>query len=326
MAGMIWARDGEYLYSPKISNEFFMAIQPLMRFRAFADVESALGLNKGSIWQWTAVSDLAMRGGRLVETLPIPETNFTVSKNFLEITEYANSVPLTEKLLDMAEAPIKRIVKNALANDAAKTTDIEVFNVFKTTPLRVVPTGGTATDSVVLTSDGVPAAANNVALGKDHIKAIVDEMDERGIPRFPSGDYFAISHVTTWRPFRNEMEELHQYTESGINRIMNGEIGRYEGVRFFSQSHIPKGGAADSTIFNPQRNVGEPWDNGKSSWAFFFGPETVIEAVALPEEVRGKIAADYGRDQGLAWYGLLGWGLTHQDPLQARVVMWDSAA
>jgi len=60
--------------------------------------------------------------------------------------------------------------------------------------------------------------------------------------------------------------------------------------------------------------------------AFFFGEDTVAEAIAIPEEVRGKLPGDYGRDRGIAWYALLGFGICHTDASQARIVMWDSAA
>ncbi len=43
--------------------------------------------------------------------------------------------------------------------------------------------------------------------------------------------------------------------------------------------------------------------------AVFFGADNVYEAVSIPEEIRHKIAQDYGRDQGLCWYALLGFKL-----------------
>jgi hypothetical protein len=33
---------------------------------------------------------------------------------------------------------------------------------------------------------------------------------------------------------------------------------------------------------------------------------------------------DFGRSRGLAWYYLGGFGIVHNDPLNARIVMWDS--
>ena len=56
------------------------------------------------------------------------------------------------------------------------------------------------------------------------------------------------------------------------------------------------------------------------------GSDTVLEAPAIPEEIRAKLPGDYGRDKGIAWYYLGGAGLTHQDATNARVILWDSAA
>ena len=56
------------------------------------------------------------------------------------------------------------------------------------------------------------------------------------------------------------------------------------------------------------------------------GADTVAEGVALPGEIRGKIPDDYGRGRGIAWYALEGFGLSHPDATNARIVKWTSAA
>jgi hypothetical protein len=139
-------------------------------------------------------------------------------------------------------------------------------------------------------------------------------------------DYVSISHPSSYRGLKNSLETLHQYTETGMAHIFNGEIGRYESFRFIEQTFIPKGGAADSTTFDPWSGVADIWNGGLSSWAFFLGADTVTEAICVPEEVRAKIPGDYGRSKGIAWYYLGGFGLVHPDALNARVVMWDSNA
>jgi hypothetical protein len=138
----------------------------------------------------------------------------------------------------------------------------------------------------------------------------------------------ALSHPSTFRAFKDELESVHQYTETGFQMILNGEMGRYESTRFVEQTHIPKGGAANSTTFNPQTRTADAWDNAKSSWAFFFGEDTVAEAIGIPEEMRGKIPGDYGRSKGIAWYYLGGFGIVHTtaNAAQGRIVKWDSAA
>jgi hypothetical protein len=59
---------------------------------------------------------------------------------------------------------------------------------------------------------------------------------------------------------------------------------------------------------------------------FVLGEDTVAEALAIPEEIRGKIPTDYGRSRGVAWYYLGGFGLIHTSGAQTRVVKWESAA
>ena len=108
--------------------------------------------------------------------------------------------------------------------------------------------------------------------------------------------------------------------------VYNGEMGRYEGVRFIEQSFIPEGGAIDSTTFDPYTKTSDPWNNAKSSWAFFIGGDTVQEAVIVPEELRAKLPGDYGRSNGIAWYYLGGFGITHTTAANSRIVKWDSAA
>lgn len=96
-------------------------------------------------------------------------------------------------------------------------------------------------------------------------------MQERNIPGFVDDDYICLSHVSTIRNVMNEMETIRQYTPEGQGMIYSGEKGRQEGVRFVTQNFIPKGGANDSTTHDPYTRTADAWNNGKSSWAFFFG-------------------------------------------------------
>lgn len=330
MTGQVWSVNtlGGYMYSDNLSDVLREAVQPLIKFRQFCDAKDAAmtGLGKGEQFHWDVFSDIASQGGTLTETSTMPESNFTVSQGTLTVTEYGNSVPYTGKLDDLSQLPVKEIINKVLKNDAKKAFDIAAHAQFNTTPLRFVPTGGTATDSVVLTTDGTATATNNIAMGKDHVKAMVDVMKERDVPPYVNDDYYAVSHPTTYRPFKNDLETIYQNTETGLGIIMNGEIGRYEGVRFCEQTHIPKGGAANSATWNASTDTADAWDNAKSSWCFFFGEDTVAEGIVIPEEMRGKIPGDYGRSKGVAWYYLGGFGAVHTDAAQSRIFKWDSAA
>ncbi len=314
MAGQLWATNslGGYMYSDKLSKVLRMAVQPLVKFRQFSDVKDAAaqGKHKGQLFTWNVYSDVATQGTTLTETNVMPETNFTITQGTMTITEAGNSVPYTGKLDSLSEHPVREVIQKVIKNDAKKAFDTLAHAQFNATPLHVVPTAGTSTTAVTLTTNGTATLTNSVAMNKNHVKAIVDLMKERNIPAYSGDDYMALAHPTTFRTLKNDLESIHQYVDKGFQMILNGEIGRYEGVRFIEQTNIAK----------------ETFTVGASNWCFFFGDDTVAEGIAVPEEMRGKIPSDYGRSMGIAWYYIGGFGLIHTSASQARIVKWNSAA
>ena len=310
MAGIVWTGNDGYYSAQNLDKEIRHALRPETKFRQFASIKNAVGKNAGETYHWNVYSKVATQGTTLVETNTMPQTNFTVTQGTMTITEYGNSVPYTGKLEALSEHNVKEIINSVMKEDAKEAFDAATHAQFNLTPLRVVPTGGTSTDLITLTTNGTATGTNNVALGKNHIKAIVDQMKERNIPTYQGNDYAAIARPTTLRQLKNDLESVHQYVQPGFQMILAGEIGRYEGMRFFEQTNIAASG----------------FTNGKSGWAFFFGADTVAEGVAVPEEIRAKIPDDYGRGKGIAWYYLGGFGLVHGSDTQSRILKWDSAA
>ena len=339
MTGQLWSSDasGGFLYSDNLSEYLRMELQPRTKFRNLADAkDDALGLHKGDNYNWNVYSNLETRGGPILEGQRMPETQFSIQQRSLTIGEFGNSVPFTKKVELLGEHDVKDVIDQTLRDDARKVFDRMTAYQFFRTPLRVAPVSGTDVASIVLTSNGATATTNNLAMTAAHVKAIVDTAKERNIPPFSGDDYCSISHPTTFRGFKNELEDVHSYTETGLAMIFAGEIGRYESTRFIEQNEIPKGHANDAAYVSGAANAGsanyiyqaaaDPWNNAKSSWALFFGADTVIESPAVPEEIRSKLPQDYGRDNGVAYYYLGEAGLCHPDALNARIILWDSAA
>src|SRR3990167_874356 len=78
---------------------------------------------------------------------------------------------------------------------------------------------------------------------KMNVRAIVDGMKGRNIPYYSEGDaYYCISRPAGLRVLKNDLESVHQYTETALAMIKKGEIGRYEDCKFFEQTTIPTGG------------------------------------------------------------------------------------
>ena len=323
MAGQVWAVNslGGFLYSRQLSNVLRANVQPLVKFRQFADVHdiSQQGKKKGDTFTWDVFSDVATAGAVLVETNTMPETNFTIVQGTLTVTEAGNSVPYSGKLDNLSKFPVEDVIKKVLKNDCVKYLDRAAWTQFNQTLLRAIPTGGTSATAVTLYTNGTVTGTNSAAFNNSHAKAIVDAMKERNIPAYIADDYYAIAWPSTLRTFKNALETIHQYSDTGFNLIMNGEIGRYENTRFIEQTNIAKGTGTDGTTTTS-------WTNGQSDWIFFFGNDTVAEAIAVPEEMRGKIPTDFGRSKGIAWYYLGGFGIVHTSAINTRIVKWDSAA
>ncbi len=304
---------GGYMYSGELSDTLRNSLQPMTRFVQHCDADDFTdkGLHAGDAFQWNIYSDVSVQGGRLEETEQMPETGFTISQNSGTIYEFGNSVPYSGRLDDASRHPVKQIIHKALKNDAAKAFESEAHTQFSATKLTVTPASGSSTTAITLETTGTATATNDVAMNNTHVKLISDQMKERNIPVFSDGNYRCIGRPATFRDFKDDLEAIHQYVDQGFQSILNGEVGRsYEGIRFFEQTAI----------------ASQSWSNAKSDQAFFFGEDTVLEAIVVPPEIRGKIPGDFGRDKGVAWYAEEGFAIAHTDATQSRIIEWASAA
>lgn len=329
MAGQLWSINtlGGYMYSLELSDILRTAVQPLCKFRQFSDAKDFTdkGLHKGQIFTWNVYNDVAASGTTLTETSTLPYTNFTIAQGTGTVTELGNAVPYTGLLDNLSKHPVQEIINKVLKNDAKKGIDSQAWFQFYQTPLKMGAFGaGTGTDTsvVTLSTTGTAPNINGVNLHKNHIKSIVDIMKERNTPPYAGDEYMGIAWPTTWRPVKNDLESVYQYRDEGFQMIYNGEIGKFEGVRFIEQTNVPKG-VYGSGNYQTASNF-TAWSAGLSDNAFFFGEDTVAEAIVVPEEMRGAIPTDFGRAKGIAWYYLGGFALTQTQAKQARIYQWAS--
>lgn len=313
MAGQLWSTDalGGYMYSDELSDILRTALQPMNRFRQFCDIKEGKDENKGDKLYWNVYSNVQTKGGKLTEGDDMPETNYTIRQESMTVDEYGNSIPYTKKLDELSKHGVIEVIHKVLKNDARDVLEEAAYDEFAKTKLTVTPAGagGDSLTDIVVEETGTPTATNNAALTKAHVKAIADEMKERNITPYDGEHYAATGRPATFRPFKDELEEMHKYVDEGFQRILNGEIGRYEGIRFTEHTSI----------------ASKAWTNGASDEAFFFGADTVAEGIVIPEEIRGKIPTNYGLSKGVAWYYLGGFGICHTAPEHSRILRWASA-
>lgn len=295
MAGQIWSVNatGGYLSNPKLSKSIRHATQPMYKFRQFVRKESGIGKGKGDTLDFNKVSNVQTDGGTISEAARIPETNVLIRRGQMTLEEYGNSIPYTGKLDDLAEFNVNNIFTKALRDDMAKVLDAAVATVFKTTDLSYSPTSASAG---TWNAAGSPASATST-LNLFHVKEIVDAMKTgvfgassgNPIPPYDGENYICIASVGALRDLKDDadFEEVMKYADP--ERLLTGEVGRIYGVRFVETNN--------TAVLTAHATSGN---------AIFFGADPVIEAVAVPEEIRAKVPEDYGRSKGVAWYALLG--------------------
>ena len=233
-----------------------------------------------------------------------------------------NSIPFTSKVETLSEFDLMAIIKDTLLNDAVKCIDGEIERQFNACLLRYV---GRSTTTYALTTNGTATAVNTSVLNSYHLRNMLNELKKRNVPGWDKlgGDYSMICSLEAADNLLVLLETANAYTESGRKELLNGQIGRYFGVRFIQDTFATRF-TYDSTA---RTATAKSWTGGYSLDAYLFGSPTVREAIVIPEQIRRKEKSDYGRSDGLAWYGLMGWKIEYDTSGadDTRIIKWDSA-
>ena len=299
-SGQIWATNSEggSLTNNKLSKSLRAQNAPEWTYRQFVDTKEALGAKSGDIVYFDKTLRLDTKGTTLVETTTMPENRWKVIKDSVVVNEYGNSTPYTEKLQTLAEFDPQDISSRTLKSDMLEVIDSAVAAQFNNARFRAACT---TTASTTFTTNGATTTSANVNMSDKNVRDVVDYLDQRWVPRFSDKNFRAIVSVNTRRGIYDYLQAVAQYAEADYRH--NSEVGQYYGVRFALDNSYLSDAVGSNAVY------GE---------AFFFGQESVLEAVALLEEVRMKVPTDYGRAKGVAWYGLFGfakmWKLNNDDP------------
>lgn len=295
MAGQIWATSslGSVMAQPYLSDRLRHVAQPMFRFRQFADVKEAIGRGRGESFLFDKSGNVATQGGTLVETDTIPQTQYATTQGTAVITEYGNSVPWTGKVEALVQFQLPAIVEQKLRDDMVKVLESACANQFVATELVAVCT---ATNGVAFTTNGTATATATGNLTAENTRKIVDYMKKKHIPKYDGRNYMCIASVAALSGMHSDTGaggwvDVSKYTSEYTKNIFNGEVGNYYMTKFVEETGYLSNAIGNTSIYGQ---------------ACFFGSDTVYEAMAIPEEVRVKTSVDYDRDQGLAWYALLG--------------------
>ena len=288
--------QGGYFTNPRLSQQLRYALQPMMKFRQFCDIKEGWGKGVGETLYWDKISKVSTAGGTLIETNTMPEHQFTISRGTIVLSEFGNSIPWTGKLEALSQFDVNDPVQRVLRDDMASSLDRVAGLEYKKTGRKYVCLT-TATGTFESVADGDTFASANIAKVSPtvyHIKDVVDFLRGRDVPPYDGEDYIGIFSVNALRAIYDDAEFQDAAKYGDPQRLFAGEVGRIYNCRCIRETNYLVNTLGSSSGTNA---LGE---------GVIFGAETVIEGIAVPEELRQKIPTDYGRSKGLAWYGILG--------------------
>jgi len=269
---------------------------PFYVWRQFVNIKEALGKNASDTVEFTKRLRIDSRGGTLTETATMPTNRIKFVKDSVVVKEYGNAVNYTQKIETLSEFNIRNQMEKGLVDDQKDTLDNAIATQFKLAKFKAVCTATTKTGVVFTTNGTATATASNNPSDKN-IRAVIDYLKKKQVPKIGT-HYVGILSVDAMSGLYDYLQAIAQYAEPEFR--FKDEIGRYYGCRFVEDNNILDNSAGASSY-------GE---------GVIFGEEAVLEAVALPEELRYE-ETDLGRSKKLGWYAILGfkkiWDLTNDD-------------
>ena len=307
------------------SKEILFQAMPVLRFEQFAVKKTELGVMPGLTVNFMRYNNLSVgaSGSELTEGTRMEPTALTASQIQITVKEQGKSVAVTELLLNASFDDVMASSSRLLGRHMAQSMDVQARNTLYSAGVpfgggsAVAPsvvfgrtTNGSTRGSIApyeYSSAGSASAPGD--LSPATIKDAVEILAGQNIPRL--GDtYVCFVHPSQSRSLRDwpEFIEVTKYAAPG--NFMLGEIGRIYDVVFIETTQVLQGGTGIVDV-TPGGSINDP--SATSYSAMMIGDNAFGQAIALPVELRDGGVIDFGREHGLAWYAIWGFGvITHE--------------
>ena len=310
------------------SKEILFQAMPVLRFEQFAVKKTELGVMPGltvNFMRYTNLSVDQNTGATLTEGTRMEPTALSASQIQITVSERGQAISVTELLLNASFDDVMASSSRLLGRHMAQSMDIEARN---TLYKAGIPFGGGSAVAPSITFGRTKASGARTTvspydggtigtvdtpgyLSPTTIKDAVETLAAENIPRL--GDtYVCFVHPSQSRSLRDwpEFIEVTKYAAPG--NFMLGEIGRLYDVVFIETTQVTQGlttplEAITGLDANSSASGVQPLSTGYN--AIMIGDNAFGQAIALPVELRDGGVIDFGREHGLAWYAIWGFGV-----------------
>ncbi len=292
-----WA-DGKAWANPAFSAEIHEDALPALKFDQFCDVPDDFGPGQGSdyyyaIEQALSPGPIAIASVTLAENAPIPLDDWTHLRESIGVIELGRGASWSKKMQVLSKWAMDARTRDKLKDHYVQIMDLGAAAQFRASHTYYIPTGVAAG---MYGNDNTPAAPATANLTLYHLREIHDYLS--GTLKVPpwddDGNYVAILNTKALRGLKNDadVELVQLYAEP--QRRLNGEIFKLEGFRVVE---------TNNAVSLP--NVAAACGGG-----VFFGKDAVQKPVVVAPTILAESTGDFGRVLRLAWWGILGWGVT----------------
>jgi N4-gp56 family major capsid protein len=281
----------------------YFALRSELLFDQAADIQPVAQAMPGSGVTFTIFSDIAAATSTLNEVTDVTPTALSDSQVTVTLNEYGNAVVTTAKLRGTAFLDVDSAAANIIGYNAGDSMDQVVREVLAGGTNVVYATGGSSTPSSRTT-----VAAEDI-IAADDVRKVVAQLRGANVATF-NGDYMGFIHPDVSYDFRSATDAAAWRTPANYvdpMGIYNGEIGKFESVRFIETPRAKVfTNASDGSGSTGTVDVYCTHIMGRQALAKAFSTQDGNGAV--PKIVRGNVTDYLMRLQPLGWYWLGGYG------------------
>jgi N4-gp56 family major capsid protein len=281
----------------------YFALRSELLFDQAADVQPTQQAMPGSGVTFTIFADIAAATSTLNEVTDVTPTALSDSQVTVTLNEYGNAVVTTAKLRGTAFLDVDSAAANIIGYNAGDSMDQVVREVLAGGTNVVYATGGSSTPSSRTT-----VAAEDI-IAADDVRKVVAQLRAANVATF-EGSYMGFIHPDVSYDFRSATDAAAWRTPANYvnpEGIYNGEIGKFESVRFIETPRAKVfTNASDGSGSTGTVDVYCTHIMGRQALAKAFSVQDGNGAV--PKIVRGNVTDYLMRLQPLGWYWLGGYG------------------
>ena len=281
----------------------YFALRSELLFDQAADVQPTQQAMPGTGVTFTIFADIAAATATLNEVTDVTPTALSDSQVTVTLNEYGNAVVTTAKLRGTAFLDVDSAAANIIGYNAGDSIDQVVREVLAGGTNVVYGTGG-STDP----SSRTTVQAEDIISAND-VRRVVAQLRAANVATF-NGDYLGFIHPDVSYDFRSATDAAAWRTPANYvdpTGIYNGEIGKFESVRFIETPRAKVfTNASDGSGSTGTVDVYCTHIMGRQALAKAFSATDGNGAV--PKIVRGNVTDLLMRLQPLGWYWLGGYG------------------